>query len=101
MYLQQRTQKLLRQQLKNIMKRTNIDDDKYLEQGADEMKHKKSNECHDGEAEYFEQKLKEANEGLASSQFFIGHCYMLGFGTIRSTKTAIEWYQKAADRIVF
>jgi len=83
------------------MKRTRVvdtSDDKDAEQGADEIKHKKPNECHDDEVEHFEQKLKEANEGLSSSQFLIGHCYTLGFGTIRNSNTAIEWYQKAADQ---
>ena len=82
------------------MKRTSVDDsdDKYSEQRADENKHKKPNEWHDGEVNFFEQQLKEANEGLVSSQHLVGHCYMLGFGTIPNLKTAIEWYQKAADQ---
>ena len=80
------------------MKRIRVAVNSGTELSADEIKHKKPNEWPDDEVEYFEQKLKEANEGLSSSQFLIGRCYKLGFGTIRSSKMAIEWYQKAADQ---
>jgi len=76
------------------MKRS-IVDDSDTEQSVGKIKHKKPN---DSDVQYFEQKLKEANEGLPSSQYLVGHCYTLGFGTEQNSTLAIEWFQKAAGQ---
>ena len=75
------------------MKRTRHDDAEH----SDSIKHKKSNES-TADEEYFERKLKEANEGLTSSQYLIGLCYDMGFGVKQNPNIAMEWYMKASEQ---
>lgn len=44
----------------------------------------------------FDDTLKLAEQGDASSQFSLGYMYWKGKGVIQSNKQAIEWYTKAA-----
>ena len=39
---------------------------------------------------------KAAEQGHASAQFILGHCYDAGDGVSKDTAKAIEWYKKAA-----
>lgn len=44
----------------------------------------------------YEKIRKEAEQGDAISQFYLGEFYFSGFGTLRNIPEAIKWYQEAA-----
>lgn len=49
-------------------------------------------------ADTVEARLKRAEQGDASSQYFIGHCYYYGDGVIKDKTRAIKWFIQSAEQ---